>query len=466
MTDALKDNLEADYQNERKWLGFLKAGEVVNATIWVDLADYAGISPEGRGDTGEQWITIWIDVGYGIDWPPIAAGIVALDFEPNVPDPRRVGVHADLVSLSTVTTEASLVEESLSDDGAKRHYFNLEVGDRLVSPQVSAAELQTSLYAFEIEKSVFDLLVVTAFSSIGVGVLSSEDFRGVATGLIGSFLAFDGSGLFSALKDLTELTLGGTSGGVRHFTSSDSGKGYDIDGYFNGVYSSLGHVGNAPVETGDTLIVRFQNTGNSTAGFRVEARVLTDGWRIDSLRPEDRFWVIKNFNLWSDEADMGSVDPGEQTGTAWQIFASAHAPELGRVRFYLYHDKLLSSDTLLDSLDATLQRSPHLGDLSRVSDLRMQRFQVRRNGYFLFSLSEPGEVGFTLSGLNGDASLLLVRSRDGETIASSTHEGIADEALALSLAAGTYYIRVFSLSGSSGGASLRTSLPQRDGLCT
>ena len=43
-----------------------------------------------------------------------------------------------------------------------------------------------------------------------------------------------------------------------------------------------------------------------------------------------------------------------------------------------------------------------------------------------------------------------MRSRDGETIASSTHDGIADEELAVSLAAGTYYIRVFSLSGSSG----------------
>ena len=457
VADALKDNIETDYQNGRKWLGFLNGGALVNATIWVDLADYAGVTPEGRGDAGDQWITIWIDIGAALDWPPIAAGVVALDFEPNTPDPWHRSVHIKRGTLSTVTTEVSLVEESLSDAGAQRHFFNVEVGgfeefDRLVSPHASAAELQiNSLGAFEIKKSVFDFLVKSALT-VSSGILSPADFRGIVTGLIGRFLRFDRAGLFSALKDLKELAKDLkelASGGVRRFTSTDSGESRDIDGYFNGVYSSLGHVENAPVETGDTLIVRFQNTGNSPAGFRIEARVLTDGWRIDSLRPEDRFWVIKNFNLWSGEADMGRVDSGEQTGTAWQIFSSAHAPELGRVRFYLYHDRLVLSDTLLDSLDVIMQRSPNLGDLSRVADLRMQRFQVRRNGYFLFSLSEPGEVGFTLSGLNRDASLLLVRSRDGETIASSTHEGIADEELALSLAAGTYYIRVFSLPGSS-----------------
>ena len=396
VADALKDELEADYQNGRKWLGFLKGGELVNATIWVDLADYAGVTPEGRS----QWVTIWLDGGAALDWPPIAAGVVALDFEPNTPDPWHRGVHVDLGSLSTVTTEVSLVEESLSDDGVQRHYFNVEVGgfeefdrDRLVSPQVSAAELQvSSFYAFEIKKPVFDFLVKSALTvtSLGTFVLSPADFRGIATGLIGSFLRFDRAGLFSALKDLKELA----SGGVRRFTSTDSGEGYDIDGYFNGVYSSLGHVGNTPVETGDSLIVRFENTGNSPAGFRVEARVLTDGWRIDSLRPEDRFWVIKNFNLWSGEADMGRVYPGEQTGTAWQIFASAHAPELGRVRFYLYHDRLVLSDTLLDSLDVIMQRSPNLGDLSRVADLRMQRWQVRRKWVFPVQPERAGRSSF------------------------------------------------------------------------
>ena len=148
---------------------------------------------------------------------------------------------------------------------------------------------------------------------------------------------------------------------------------------------------------------------------------------------------------------MSNVDPDEQTGTAWQIFASAHAAELGRVRFYLYHDRFALSDVLLDSLDATMQRSPHLGALSRVSDLRMQRMQVRRNGYFLFSLSEPGEVRFTLSGLSGDANLFVVGSQDGQVIASSTHEGLADDEVGLSLAAGTYYVRVWARSYDSRG---------------
>ena len=145
---------------------------------------------------------------------------------------------------------------------------------------------------------------------------------------------------------------------------------------------------------------------------------------------------------------MTDVDPSEQIGTTWQVFTSTHAPELGRFRFHLYHDRFVLSDVVLDSLDVTMQRSPNLGDLSRVADLRMQRSQVRQNGYFLFSLSEPGEVRFTLSGLSGDANLYLVRSRDGQVIESSTHEGTADDEIALELAAGTYYIRVASrLSG-------------------
>ena len=262
---------------------------------------------------------------------------------------------------------------------------------------------------------------------------------------MGSFLERDLRGLLSALSNLKELILGG---GYRRFTSSDTGEYYDIDGYFNGVYSGLGSVDIAPVENGDTLIVRFENSGNTTASFRVHARALTDGWGIDSVRPEDSFWGIRNFNWWSGEADMTDVDPSEQIGTTWQVFTSTHAPELGRFRFHLYHDRFVLSDVVLDSLDVTMQRSPNLGDLSRVADLRMQRSQVRQNGYFLFSLSEPGEVRFTLSGLSGDANLYLVRSRDGQVIESSTHEGTADDEIALELAAGTYYIRVASrLSG-------------------
>ena len=453
MTDALKDNLETDYQNGRKWLAFLKAGVElgvgINATIWVDLADYAEVSPEGRGDAGDQWVTIWVDIGAVLDLVPIpvAVGVVALDFEPNVPDPRRKGAHLAIGSFSTVTTEVSGIEGGLGDDGAEGHLYNVEVSgfdgaDRFASPQVDAVDLQTSLYAFEIKKSLFDLLVVSAFSSIGIGVLSQEDFRGVATGLLDSFLARDSDGFFSALSDLKALTLGG----VRRFTSSDTGEHRRIDGYFSGVYSSLGHVEDAPVENGDTLIVNFQNAGNTVANFRVERRVLTEGWRIDSLRPEDLFWGIRNFNWWSGEADMNNVEPDERGGTAWQIFADTYAPELGRIRFYLYHDRLGPLETLLDSMDVVVQRSPNLGDLARVTDLRMQRSSLRRNAYFLFSLSEASQVRFALSVLSADANLYLMRAGGREeVIASSRNGGTADEELVASLEPGIYYLRVHVL---------------------
>ena len=90
---------------------------------------------------------------------------------------------------------------------------------------------------------------------------------------------------------------------------------------------------------------------------------------------------------------MNDVAPNERGGTAWQVFAATHAPELGRIRFYLYHDRLGPFETLLDSMDVAVQRSPNLGDLARVTDLRMQRSSLRRNAYFLFSLSEASQGG-------------------------------------------------------------------------
>ena len=161
IVDALdNDRLEADYNNGRKWLAFLKGGQYVSGAIWIDLADYAGITPEGRGDAGEQWITVWLDIGLVLNAIPIETGVIALDFEPDTPDPRRKSVHVDLASLSVLTAKASVVEGSLDDAGAQLHSFDVEVEsfeefDRFASLQINAVDLQTSLYAFEIKKFCF-----------------------------------------------------------------------------------------------------------------------------------------------------------------------------------------------------------------------------------------------------------------------------------------------------------------------
>ena len=83
---------------------------------------------------------------------------------------------------------------------------------------------------------------------------------------------------------------------------------------------------------------------------------------------------------------MNDVAPNERGGTAWQVFAATHAPELGRIRFYLYHDRLGPFETLLDSMDVAVQRSPNLGDLARRVDPpgpSSGSARVLRGGYFL-----------------------------------------------------------------------------------
>ena len=455
LADAQSQALEDDYKQNRKWLGYLRGGigtkgaTLLDATLCIDLADYMGITPEGKGsgDDGEQWVTVWIDFSGGAKVSlPVEAGAFALDFESNAPDPKRQGFQLSIAGFSGATFSANVLEWGVSDDVWQAGVINTTSENQFVMGSAFLGSLEVRLIRFELKKSFLDLLIsyMTEDYTAAANILIEENFGDKFGGLIKSLVDIDSeTALLTLKKDLSYF---------RQFTSSDSGEYYEIDGYFNGVYSNLGHVGDAPVANGDTLFVAFENTGNSVGNFRVEAEELTEGWRIDSLRPEDLSLTgIFNLNLWQSEVDDVNVSPGQHGGTAWQIFADTHAPEVGWIRFTLYHDKFLFEDVLLDQIEVPVQRSPHLGDLSRVADLRMQRMQVRRNGYFLFSLSEPGEVRFTLSGLSGDANLFVVGSQDGQVIGSSTHEGLADDEVGLSLTAGTYYIRVWVRSYDSSG---------------
>lgn len=96
------------------------------------------------------------------------------------------------------------------------------------------------------------------------------------------------------------------------------------------------------------------------------------------------------------------------------------------------------------------------------------------NDYFKFSVSAPATLGAKLSGLSADADLQLIRDANGngavdpgEVLASSTRGGTSDETVLQSLAAGTYFVRVYPYSGSTSyKLTLTAALDSRHGFAT
>ena len=68
------------------------------------------------------------------------------------------------------------------------------------------------------------------------------------------------------------------------------------------------------------------------------------------------------------------------------------------------------------------------------------------NDYYRFTLTAQSAVSLGLSGLNADADLALLNST-GATVALSQVRGTGAEAINTTVAAGTYYIRVYQFSG-------------------
>ena len=82
------------------------------------------------------------------------------------------------------------------------------------------------------------------------------------------------------------------------------------------------------------------------------------------------------------------------------------------------------------------------GNLSRTQ--RRYRGQVGGNDpadFYRVDLSEGGNIKLAASGIDGDVDLLLLNSSGG-TIAKSTNDGKANEAISQTVAAGTYFVQV------------------------
>ncbi|MCT7990891.1 pre-peptidase C-terminal domain-containing protein [Laspinema olomoucense] len=68
------------------------------------------------------------------------------------------------------------------------------------------------------------------------------------------------------------------------------------------------------------------------------------------------------------------------------------------------------------------------------------------NDYYKFTLSNTSSFNLTLNGLSADADVQLLNS-SGSAIQSATNSGTTQDTISRSLSAGTYYVRVYPMSG-------------------
>ena len=135
------------------------------------------------------------------------------------------------------------------------------------------------------------------------------------------------------------------------------------------------------------------------------------------------------------------VSGGSNVSTTYQLEASAIS--LGPVP--------------VDAVGDTLQTATDLGVLT-ADGLTANDFIGSFNGldqdssdYYRFELAENSTLNLKLSGLSGNASLILYNSDQSRIVASSSNTGNADEIISLNLKAGTYYAYV------SGGSNISTT---------
>ena len=351
--------LEQQYRRNGKWLAFFGAGafDVIDVAIYVDLADYMGLTAEGRGEggnSGDSWVTVWVDGGIGaqVSLLPVSFGVAKLSFEAAEPDPRR----RYRVSVGTGTLPGFsivAVERGEGDDGPE--WGNISMG--ALGASAGLFNFTANLMRFEIKRTVLDAIIEEAFGST-VGVAGPTALSQAASRLAKAMV----------VRDPMTGGLRIVASGVRKFTSSDDGPVADrkyIDGTIMQVYGGqdvngdgLGDVTYSYIpsllKAGYDTFVKFENIGNNTSDFFVKAEDVPAGWSI---------WARDGGNRLGDQKfDIKNLRPGEAGLTKWTVSASAIAAPSARIRFRLYHDGILPvaspwlGNEFLDEVKVTLHR--------------------------------------------------------------------------------------------------------------
>ncbi|HJO11698.1 MAG TPA: hypothetical protein QGI39_06625, partial [Gammaproteobacteria bacterium] len=210
--ESLVDNLQGHYQNGQKWLAFFSGGgfKALEATIYIDLADYMGITPEGgagqNDDQDDSWVTVWVDgtVGASIG-APVALGVTRLDFSGDEPDVRP-WYNISIISGTAPGFSLSLLEHNTA--GTQTGWDNFSYGS--ISLSASLVSISANLLHFEIRKSVLDGIIESAFHSLQ-GSLEPSDLGSAITTVLSNFISYD--------EETWEVSV--RVSGFRWFTSSD-----------------------------------------------------------------------------------------------------------------------------------------------------------------------------------------------------------------------------------------------------
>ncbi|UBF23766.1 pre-peptidase C-terminal domain-containing protein [Kovacikia minuta CCNUW1] len=110
----------------------------------------------------------------------------------------------------------------------------------------------------------------------------------------------------------------------------------------------------------------------------------------------------------------------------------------------------------IDGAGNTLATAFKIGGLNGTGQFRDRLDPSDLNDYYSFSLSNLSDFKLDLNGLSGDADVQLLK-QDGTPIVGSHANGAAAESINRQLAAGTYYIRVYPVSGVSTNYALNVS---------
>ncbi|MBP0002819.1 MAG: S8 family serine peptidase [Cyanobacteria bacterium SBC] len=111
--------------------------------------------------------------------------------------------------------------------------------------------------------------------------------------------------------------------------------------------------------------------------------------------------------------------------------------------------ELVLSDTPLDPAGNSFDEAFNLGTLSTPQNLTGFLNESDRDDYYRFDLTQETDVSLSLKTFHGNANLELIRDENGngtldngESLSASENRGNYDDAIEMTLTAGTYFVRV------------------------
>ncbi len=172
-----------DTWSEKKSLMYLSGpipGTDIGVTVFIDLADYAGLTEEGQNG----WVTLWgnFDLSFGISVSPINAGYITVDF---INDYDITG--ATCLSLTTPILQATLIDGSNSGYSDYSYYLG-----QPTTTDFSFSFLSTS-FTFEKVEIRRELLDEYVFSNSNFMFPVSQPITTIINNLIQDVFNNDGS---------------------------------------------------------------------------------------------------------------------------------------------------------------------------------------------------------------------------------------------------------------------------------